>query len=146
MRGGGVVADLLGSIAATVQSAAAVPALKMVAEHLEVAHHATAAATEWLLERSNTDPEDALAGASAYLEMLAVTTAGQALADGAVAAAAIAGFDEGFENRGETAADRAVLARAFAANRLARVPGMLAAVTVGSADLRAARTRLLTGC
>ncbi len=142
LRGGGVVSDLLGSIAATVASAAEVPALKMVAEHLEAAHSATVAATGWLLEQRNADVADALAGATAYLEMLAVTTAGQTLADGAVAAARIAGSDE--VSTDDIAADRAVLARTFSANRLARVPGMLAAVAVGAADLRAARTRLLT--
>ncbi|MCY3850189.1 MAG: acyl-CoA dehydrogenase [Acidimicrobiaceae bacterium] len=140
MRGGGVVADLLLSIAATVESAAEFPGLRMVAEHLEAAHSATEAATEWLLERRSADPADALAGATAYLEMLAVTTAGQALADGAVAAGRRADSAAGED----AAADRAVLARVFSANRLARVPGMLAAVTVGSADLQQATTRLLT--
>ena len=112
----------------------------MVAEHLEAAHSATFAATEWLLERRSSVPADALAGATAYLEMLAVTTAGQALADGAVAAARSSDSDAG----DDVAADRAVLARVFSANRLARVPGMLAAVRVGAADLQSARTRLLT--
>ena len=139
MRGGGVVADLLASIAATVDSAALSPGLEAVAEHLGAAHSATAAATEWLLGKLRSDRPDALAGAAAYLEMLAVTTAGQALTDGAVAAASSSdpAFGAG------VAADRAVLARFFAANRLARVPAMLAAVTAGAADLRAARTRLL---
>ena len=140
MRGGQVVTDLLESIANTVESAAEFSGLKMAAEHLEAAHAATFAATEWLLERRSSVPADALAGATAYLEMLAVTTAGQALADGAVAAARSSDSDAG----DDVAADRAVLARVFSANRLARVPGMLAAVTVGAADLQSARTRLLT--
>ena len=94
--------------------------------------------TEWLLDALRSDRTDALAGATAYLEMLAVTTAGQALADGAVAAARSSDSDAG----DDVAADRAVLARVFSANRLARVPGMLAAVTAGSADLQ----RLGSGC
>lgn len=140
MRGGGVVADLLASIAATVESAAAFAGLKAVAEHLGAAHSATAAATEWLLEKLRSDRPDALAGATAYLEMLAVTTAGQALTDGAIAAAD--GSDLALGE--DMATDRAVLARFFAANRLARVPGMLSAVTSGAADLQTAKDRLLT--
>ena len=139
LRGGGVVADLLDSIAATVASAGSCPSLAPVAQHLGAAHSATVTATKWLLEKLRSDRSDALAGATAYLEMLAVTTAAQALVAGAVAASG--SHDPAL--RGDVAADRAVLARAFAANRLARVPGMLAAVTAGAADLQAARSRLL---
>ena len=140
MRGGGVVADLLSSIAATVETAAVLPGLEPVAEHLGAAHSAAEAATQWLLAKLRSDRSDALAGATAYLEMLAVTTAGQALTDGAVAASGSPAPDLG----GDAATDRAALARFFAANRLARVPGMLAAVTAGAADLRTAGDRLLT--
>ena len=44
----------------------------------------------------------------------------------------------------EEAEDRAVMARFFAANRLAGVPGLLPAVTAGAGDLSAARGRLLS--
>ena len=81
LRGGAVVADFLASIAATVISTAKIPGLQMVAEHLDAAHTAAVSATEWLLERLRSDPVDALAGATAYLEMLAVMSGGQALAD-----------------------------------------------------------------
>ncbi len=137
-RKGAVVADLLESIATTVDSASRVTGLQTVGEHLGAAHSATVAATEWLTEALGSQRSDAFAGATAYLEMLAVATAGQTLADGAVAAVTDLDVDDG------SAADRVVLARVFAVNRLARVPGMLAAVTAGSADLAAARTRLLT--
>ncbi|MCQ3808192.1 MAG: acyl-CoA dehydrogenase [Acidimicrobiaceae bacterium] len=142
MRGGGVVADLLASIASTVELAAELPGLEAVAEHLGAAHSAAAVATGWLLEKLRTERSDALAGAAAYLEILAVTTAGQALTDGAVTAvAAAAGPEPALGD--DVATDRAVLARFFAANRLARVPGNLAAVTAGADDLQTARDRLL---
>ena len=67
--------------------------------------------------------------------MLAVTTAAAALADGALAAAGSGARD--------AAADRGVMARFFAANRLAAVPGLHAAVTEPADDLAAAAPRLL---
>ena len=140
MRGGKVVVDLLGSILDTADSAAEVTGLDEVSAILSDAYSATARGTGWLLETLRSDRVEALAGATAYLEMLAVTTAGQALTDGAVAAARSS--DPALSD--EVAANRALLARAFAVNRLARVPGRLAAVVAGSADLSAARDRLLT--
>ena len=75
-----------------------------------------------------------LAGAMAYLNMMAITTGGQILADGTF----------GSFLGAEEAEDRAVMARFFAANRLAGVPGLLPAVTAGAGDLSAARGRLLS--
>lgn len=143
MRDGEVVAELLASVATTVESAAEFAGLRVVADHLATAHTATVAATEWLLERLSSERADAFAGATGYLEMLAVTTAAQALADGAVDAAKHRDFDADSADS-DVAADRAVLARVFAVNRLARVPGMLAAVSAGASDLQMARKRLLT--
>ena len=135
IRDGGAAADLLGDAAATVEALAGAgrrAGLDPVRRHLREAVVATAKATRWLLASA---PEARLAGAAPYLEMLAVTTAGAALADGALAARA--------DDR--SAADRAVLARFFAANRLARVPGRLAAVTEPGPDLAAATAGMLAG-
>ncbi len=134
LRGGAVIGDHLDSIAATVASLDGIDGLESVQVTLAAAHAATAEATAWLQQRSATDPVDLLAGAMAYLNMLALTTGGQILADGAVKAAA---------QSPEEAADRAVLARFFAANRLAAVPTMIAAVSAGGADLTAAKDRIL---
>ncbi len=134
MRSGGVVGDHLDSIAATVDSLDGIDAMALVRTTLADALAATADATAWLLERSSTDPTDMLAGAMAYLNMLAITTGGQVLADGALS---VSGGDP------DEAADRALLARFFAANRLAAVPGLLAAVKSGGADLASARDRIL---
>ena len=131
MRGGGVVRDHLDTIRATVDALDGADELAPVRRHLGAAVEAAAEAGEWLLAAA---PGRALAGADAYLRMLAATTGGAALADGALAARRL---------DPDTAADRAVLARFFAANRLSGVPGLLAAVTEPADDLDAAAERIL---
>ena len=86
--------------------------------------------------------ERALAGSAAYLRMMAVTTGGAALADGALTSRSTDFHDADVHDE---AADRATLARFFASNRLASVPGLLAAVTESAADLAAAGERILAG-
>ena len=155
IRDGGAAADLLSDAAATVEALAAAgprAGLDPVRRHLREAVSAAAKATRWLLAST---PEARLAGAAPYLEMLAVTTAGAALADGALAArGSAAGRSAAAADRasraaptdaGADAADRALLARFFASNRLARVPGRLAAVTEPGPDLAAATKGMLTG-
>jgi len=134
LRQGAVIREHLASVAATVRALEDHAELSSVADHLRAACAAVEEATDVLLERSASAPVDLLAGASAYLNMVALTTGGQVLADGALAALAL-GPDE--------AEDRAVMARFFAVNRLSSVPGLLAAVTAGGADLARARQRLL---
>ena len=134
MRGGAAVRDHLDEVRATAAALNGSAGLKSVSQHLEAAVDATNEASEWLLA---AEPFDRLAGADAYLKMLATTTAGAALADGAVAADRL--------EAPELATDRAVLARFFAANRLSAVPGLLAAVTEPAADLVAAAPRILAG-
>ena len=133
LRGGAAVREHLDTIRDSADSLTAVDGLKPLGAHLDAALTATSEATEWLLA---ADVPRRLAGAAAYLKMLAVTTGAAALADGAVAAAGLDAAD--------IAADRAVLARFFAANRLSAVPGLLAAVTEPADDLEIAAQRLLT--
>ena len=157
IRDGGAAADLLSDAAATVEALAAAgrrAGLDPVRRHLREAVSATVKATRWLLASA---PEARLAGAAPYLEMLAVTAAGAALADGALAArrsaasrsaaaADRAGRAEQTDaDDANAAADRAVLARFFASNRLARVPGRLAAVTEPGPDLATATKGMLAG-
>ncbi|MCQ3814397.1 MAG: acyl-CoA dehydrogenase [Acidimicrobiia bacterium] len=141
IRDGAAVAELLAEISCTAKTAAANPNLKLAASHLEAAATATATASEWLLECFESRRADALVGAHAYLEMLALSTAGAALLDGAVAAASSSSASVAAQ---DFATDRAILARVFAVNRLAQVPALLAAVTAGSVDMHIARKRLLT--
>ena len=132
MRGGGVVRDHLAQVRTTAEALDGRGDLAPVQRHLEAAVDATGAATEFLLEAA---PAARLAGADAFLRMLAVTTGAAALADGALAATRLGDPD--------AAADRAVLARFFAANRLSAVPGLIAAVAEPADDLAAARQRIL---
>ena len=134
MRGGAAVRDHLDEVRATADALNGTAGLKSVRQHLEAAVAATGEASEWLLA---AEPFDRLAGADAYLRMLAATTGGAALADGALAAARA--------EDPESAADRAIMARFFAANRLSAVPGLLAAVTEPADDLVAAAPRILAG-
>jgi len=134
MRDGGVVRDHLAQIRTTAEALDECGDLAPVQRHLEAAVEATGTATEFLLEAG---PVARLAGADAFLRMLAVTTAAAALADGALAATRLGDPD--------AAADRAVLARFFAANRLSAVPGLIAAVVEPADDLAAARQRILAG-
>lgn len=138
MRDGAVVRSHLSGIEATLGSLEACDGLETVAGQLGAALEAVAAATEWLLKRLAEDRVSVQAAAVPYLEMLAVATGGQILADGAVAARK-AGLSE------STVAERDVLARFFAAHRLSSVAGRLAAVTAGAADLQAARAGILAG-
>jgi len=132
MRDGGAVRDHLAHIEATVEALDGTGELASVGRHLEAALQATGEASEWLLAAGLAQR---LAGADAYLKMLAITTGAAALTDGALAATRLGDPD--------AAADRAVLARFFAANRLSGVPGLLAAVTEPADDLAAATQRLL---
>ena len=134
MRDGGAARDHLAQIQTTAAALDGCGDLAPVQRHLEAAVEATGTATEFLL---NSDPVARLAGADAYLRMLAVTTGAAALADGALAATRLGDPD--------AAADRAVLARFFAANRLSAVPGLIAAVVEPADDLAAARQRILAG-
>jgi len=134
MRDGGVVRDHLAHIQTTAEALDTWDDLAPVQRHLDAAVDATGAATEFLLEAG---PAARLAGADAFLRMLAVTTGAAALADGALAATRLGDPD--------AAADRAVLARFFAANRLSAVPGLIAAVVEPADDLAAARQRILAG-
>ena len=134
MRDGGAVRDHLARIGATVEALDGTGELASVGRHLEAAREATGEASEWLLA-AGLAPR--LAGADAFLKMLAITTGAAALADGALAATRLGDPD--------AAADRAVLARFFAANRLSGVPGLLAAVTEPADDLAAAAQRILAG-
>ena len=135
LRQGGVVRDHLAAIAATIAALDGVDELAPVARHLAAALEAVTEATEQLLARSGEAPADLLAAAAAYLDMMALTTAADGLATGALSARAA----------GDDAADEAaLLARFFATTRLAAVPARLAAVTAGADDLRAARDTLFT--
>jgi alkylation response protein AidB-like acyl-CoA dehydrogenase len=84
-------------------------------------------ATEWLLEQ--TDPNDALAGASPYLRMFGVVAGGCYLAREAIAARQSDGIDEEF------AAAKLATASFYVTQLVPQATGMLPAVTAGVAAL-----------
>ncbi len=135
MDGGAVIARHIAAMRDTVAALVAHSSLAPAAQHLSAAIDAVEQATEWLLDVGASDPAARLPGATNYLEMLAVTTGGEILAAGALAAS---GLDDE-----DAAEDRAVLARFFAATRVARVPGMIAGVTSIGEELVAGRKRIL---
>src|SRR5690606_35864454 len=108
--------------------------LNGAADALEQAVATTTEATTWLLERGAADPRDALAGATPYLRMLAVTTGGWLMARQALAATRRA-------EAATDAADRALAegklatARFFLEQRLGEVTGLLPQVVAGAAPL-----------
>ncbi|MCY4666127.1 MAG: acyl-CoA dehydrogenase [Acidimicrobiaceae bacterium] len=132
MRDGGAVRDHLSQVKNTADALDGLGDLAPVRRHLQAALDATGEASDWLLAAG---PAQRLAGADAFLKMLAVTTGAAALADGSLAAKRLGDPDR--------AADRAILARFFAANRLSAVPGLFAAVTEPADDLAAAAQRIL---
>jgi alkylation response protein AidB-like acyl-CoA dehydrogenase len=133
MRGGAVVREHLDRVAAAVADLRGI-GLNGAADALEQAVATTTEATTWLLERGAADPRDALAGATPYLRMLAVTTGGWLMARQALAATRRA-------EAATDAADRALAegklatARFFLEQRLGEVTGLLPQVVAGAAPL-----------
>ncbi len=121
MRDGGVIDDLLAELELLdAPLAAAGDDLAAARTSLAEALVATRAATAWLIERASAAPDDALAGATTYLDMLGTTLGGALLVESAL----------------HRPTPRSVaVATFFATERLARVPGLLGPVTAGAARL-----------
>ncbi|KRA66359.1 acyl-CoA dehydrogenase [Caulobacter sp. Root655] len=128
---GQAIGDLMDDMRDTVEAieAAGDPALELVASRLKTALDAASGATAWLIERRARAMPDALSGATAYLKLLGDVVGGWMLAKGALAVSAMEGGDA------EWKAVKVALARIYAQNVLAGVPGQAAAVTAGAEDL-----------
>ena len=130
IQGGAPVRALFAEIrqTATALTDADPPALAILGAGLDDALAALETATEWLLERVHTSPDDAAAGCAAYLRMFGLTIGGHLLARGARAAAALLAAD---------GADRPFLAaklataRFYAEQILPQAPALLGPVTAG---------------
>jgi hypothetical protein len=136
MRGGAVVRELLERIAAVDGDLAAVPELATLRAALADARAALVEATEWLLAHGATEPTDALAGATPYLEMFGLTLGGWLHARAALAAAGLTERDSGQGDDGFHAA-KVVSARFYGEQLLPKVRGLLPSVTAGAGDLYA---------
>jgi alkylation response protein AidB-like acyl-CoA dehydrogenase len=128
---GEAMRDLLAEIGDTtpVLRAAGNDRLSALANRLDAARAAVGDATDWLVTRRGK--ADALAGATAYLELSGNLVGGWLLAKGALAATRHRG------NGGERAwwNGRLTLAHFFGEHVLARSPGFLAAIAAGAGDL-----------
>ncbi len=89
-------------------------------------------ATGWLLEHGLADPNDALAGSTPYLRLLATVTGGWVLGREALAARR-----EGADEPEAFLDAKVVTARFFAENLLPSALGLVHAVTSGAAPLYA---------
>jgi hypothetical protein len=103
------------------------PAFGATAPRLNEAIECLDRATAWLLERLESEPEAALAGATPYLRLFGTAAGGAMLAEEALAAI-----------RAASAADpagRTALARFFAENLAVQAGGLERAIVDGSASL-----------
>ncbi len=127
MTGGAAVDDLLADVTQTVEALAASPNehLHIVAVRLGEAAAAARSASAWLIERRGHAQPDALAGSTAYLQLLGDVIGGWMLAKGALAKGSLVSGDR----------TRTGLARVFANSVLATAPGLAAGVMQGAGDL-----------
>ena len=102
------------------------PVLTQVAGELGDAIDALETATDWLLDRSKSNPMDTLAGATPYLRLFGLAAGGHYLAKGALAATQGEALDPAFVNR------KLSSIRFFGANMLTACGGLAASVMAGN--------------
>jgi alkylation response protein AidB-like acyl-CoA dehydrogenase len=137
LRGGGVVKSLLGDMDSVVgELAEAGPDLDPIRVGLGNGIEVLRQASAWLLGRVASEPNDALAGATPYLELFGLVAGGWLLARSALAAhrqlAATAG---GGADDEEFLAAKVATARFFCQQLLPGTAGLVSAVTAGAAGL-----------
>jgi alkylation response protein AidB-like acyl-CoA dehydrogenase len=134
MRGGGVVADHLTRMTEVAEqlTASGDDDLVVVGERLAEGVAAVKEATDWLLEHGLEDPNDALAGSTPYLELLATVTGAWVLGRSALAARR-----EGADEPAAFLDAKVVTARFYAENLLPPTFGLVSAVRSGAAPLYA---------
>jgi hypothetical protein len=145
LRGGAVVKDHLERIAALdAELAEAGPELAGIRSELREAHAALVEATLWLASASGS-PADVLAGATPYLRLFAMVTAGWLMTRSALAArtrlqdAADGDADEAFLR------SKVTTARFFCEQLLPPAVGLLPSITAGSEPLNAFDPEVLAG-
>ena len=162
-RGGGVVKDYLGEMdalaaylanadadadvaananpdadAADANANAGGAVLALIGDRLAAGVDVLRQATDWLLDRVATEPNDALAGATPYLAMFGLVTGGWLLARSALAAhRLLAGGGGGGDGDAGFLAQKIATARFYCQELLPEAVGLLPAVTAGAALLYA---------
>jgi alkylation response protein AidB-like acyl-CoA dehydrogenase len=102
------------------------PVLTQAAGELGDAIDALETATDWLLDRTKSNPMDTLAGATPYLRLFGLAAGGHYLAKGALAATQEEALDPAFVNR------KLSSLRFFGANMLTTCGGLAASVMAGN--------------
>ena len=139
IRAGGVVFDRLDAFDAEAVRLLEVPELQRFGENLRLAIGTARTATEWLVERVNTDPNAVLSASTPYLRLLGTVVCAGLLARSALAATV--GADAADADANADASDvafrqaKVVSARIFGEQILLSATGLLGAITAGSADL-----------
>jgi alkylation response protein AidB-like acyl-CoA dehydrogenase len=128
MRGGEAVGEMLDEMRATAAELAAIDALAGIGAGLSDAIDALAEASVGLGKLLMGDPNDALAGATPYLEMFGLTAGGWLLGVSALAAYAGTG-DDGFDR------DKIATVQFFADHLLPQVRGLMATTLAGAEGL-----------
>ena len=138
LRGGAAITDYLDGIATTAAEASAAGGeLAVVGDALAAAVDTLRTTTQWLRTNGAADPNNAMAGATPYLQMTGIVTEAWLLTKAALAAAALqAGDGGGFST--ELLEQKLVTARFFATQILPQAAGLAPAATAGPADLFAA--------
>ncbi len=113
--------------------------LKNIGTHLEHAVRALELSTNWLLKSAATNPEDPLAGATAYLKQFGNVAGGHYLARGVLGL-----MQEGATDKKYLQSKR-VLLKVFADNFLAEAVGLCPAVTGGIATIERLDPSILAG-
>ena len=138
MRGGAVVKELFARIRSLdAPLKAAGPDFATIRRNLVGALAALDLATDWLLEQAAAggDPNDALAGATPYLEAFGIVLGGWLLARSALAARGVASSAPGSPYSKRFLDDKVSTARFYAEQVLPKVGGLIPAVTAGAAAL-----------
>jgi alkylation response protein AidB-like acyl-CoA dehydrogenase len=138
LRGGAAITDYLDGIATTAAEASAAGGeLAVVGDALAAAVDTLRTTTQWLRTNGAADPNNAMAGATPYLQMTGIVTEAWLLTKAALAAAALqAGDGGGFST--ELLEQKLVTARFFGTQILPQAAGLAPAATAGPADLFAA--------
>jgi alkylation response protein AidB-like acyl-CoA dehydrogenase len=145
LRGGGVMADFLDEIRALDgELAAAGDDLASIRANLAEAVAILSETTDWMLERGVADVRNALAGATPYLRMCALTTGGWLMARQALAAAGARAGDRDGDD-GSLFEAKITTARFYAEQLLPAVKGLAGPTTAGFDDLYAVDAADLAG-
>jgi 3-(methylthio)propanoyl-CoA dehydrogenase len=142
MRGGAAVEDFLGMVAAldpVLEKAG--DDLATIRTQLGEALATLADTTKWMMEEGLADPRNALAGATPYLRMFSLVTAGWLMARQGLAAKSL--LDEDASD--EFAQAKLVTARFFAEQILPAVNGLAVPVMAGFEDLYAVKPEAISG-